>query len=169
MSCISVTTFSFGHSVVYMEFLGQGSDLNHIWDLCHSCSIARYFNPLCLAGDWTCVRALQRCRPSCCATAGTPICHHFFKIIWVKLSKSPVLGDGFSGGRGTWTWPCVGPQSHAFSEAWCGWALWLGKCGPWPLCPGGFPKALRILVWRLDWGQRARHECPLERAVSKVP
>ena len=41
----------------------------------------------------------------------------------------------------------------------------------WPLAtmPWGSPKVPHIPVWSLDWGQHARHECPLERAVSRVP
>ena len=36
-------------------------------------------------------------------------------------------------------------------------------------CAVGFPKALRVPVWSLGWGQHARHECPLARVISKVP
>ena len=36
-------------------------------------------------------------------------------------------------------------------------------------CALGFPKAPRIPVWSLDWGQHASHECPLARVISKVP
>lgn len=35
--------------------------------------------------------------------------------------------------------------------------------------PWVFPKAPHIPVWDPGWGQHARHECPLERAVAKVP
>ena len=36
------------------------------WQLCW------ILNPLCQAGDWTCVPALQRCHRSHCTTPGTP-------------------------------------------------------------------------------------------------
>ena len=32
----------------------------------------------------------------------------------------------------------------------------------------GFPEALFLPVWSLDWGQHTSHESPLERVVSKV-
>ena len=62
-------------------------------------------------------------------------CHHIFKFICFKLSKYPRLGDvGFLEARP----PYWGPQSHALCSA--AWTLWLGQCGPWPLCPGAFQK-----------------------------
>ena len=56
----------------HMEFPGQGSFSSslQLWPL-RSCSNTR-FNPLCQAGDQTCVPALQRCHQSHCATMGTP-------------------------------------------------------------------------------------------------
>ena len=36
-------------------------------------------------------------------------------------------------------------------------------------CALGLPKAPRISGWSLAWGHQASHECPLGRAVSKVP
>ena len=44
------------------------------------------------------------------------------------------------------------------------WPMWTLATVPW-----GFPKALCVPVWSLDRGQHASHECPLERAVSRVP
>ena len=44
------------------------------------------------------------------------------------------------------------------------WPTWTTATVPW-----GFPKAPHIPVWSQDWGQRASHECPRERGVSKVP
>ena len=38
-----------------MEFLGQGSDLSHSFNLRHSCGHTGSFNPLCWARDGTCV------------------------------------------------------------------------------------------------------------------
>jgi len=63
--------FLFWLAMAY-EVLGQGSDPSCICDLHHNCGNARSFNPLCQAGDGTCVLKLQRCCWSCCATAGTP-------------------------------------------------------------------------------------------------
>ena len=58
----------------HMEFLGQGSDLSHSFDLHCSCGCGntRSFNPLCHARDQTCVLVLERCYHSHCTTAGTP-------------------------------------------------------------------------------------------------
>ena len=52
-------------SLWHMEFPGQGSDPRHSCDLW-------ILNPLCWAGDGTCVSVLQRCHQSCCTTAGSP-------------------------------------------------------------------------------------------------
>ena len=51
---------------------GRGSDPSCSFNLYRSCSIARSFNPLCQAGNQTCVLVLQRCHQSCCATVGNP-------------------------------------------------------------------------------------------------
>ena len=40
------------------KFLGQGLNLSCSCDLCHSCSKAMYFNPLCWARDRTCTSAV---------------------------------------------------------------------------------------------------------------
>ena len=56
-----------------VEFLDQGSDPSHSWDLWRSCGSARSFNPLCWAWDRTCVLVLQRHCQSCCTIAGTPV------------------------------------------------------------------------------------------------
>ena len=42
-----------------MEFPGQGSDPSHSCNLYCCCNNARSFNPLCRAGDQTCVPALR--------------------------------------------------------------------------------------------------------------
>ena len=57
---------------LYMEFLGQGSDLSRSCDLCHSFGSAGSFNPLCQARNLTCILALQRHCWSHCTTTGTP-------------------------------------------------------------------------------------------------
>ena len=56
----------------HMKFPGQGSDLSHSFNLCHSCSKCWILNPPCWAGDWTCIPVLQRCCWSLCITVGTP-------------------------------------------------------------------------------------------------
>ena len=56
-----------------MAFPGQGSDENHSSSLCHSSGNAGSLNPLCWAGDRTCILALQRNSQSCCVTVGTPL------------------------------------------------------------------------------------------------
>ena len=57
------------------KFVGQGSDLNHSWDLCRSCRNTRSFNSLHGAGGRTwnpsCCRDKARSLTSC-TTAGTP-------------------------------------------------------------------------------------------------
>lgn len=58
----------------------------------------------------------------------------------------------------------VGPESPAPYSA-------LGADGHDDLAtvPWGFPRAPGLSVWSLDWGQHARHECPLERAAPRFP
>ena len=54
--------FSFSAALRHMEFPGQGSDPSYSCNLRHSCGHAGSFNPLCWAGDRTCVLVLQRHR-----------------------------------------------------------------------------------------------------------
>lgn len=53
-----------------LEFSGHRSDWSHSCDLCHSCGNAESFNPLCWAGHWTCILAVQRYHRSCGTTVG---------------------------------------------------------------------------------------------------
>ena len=73
----------------HMEFLGQGSDPSRSWNLYHSCGNVRSSNPLCLAGDQTCVLVLQRSRWSCCATVETPF-FFFSSLMGIPYPTSPV-------------------------------------------------------------------------------
>ena len=57
---------SFLATLRHMGFPGKGSDLSH------SCGNTRSSNPQSRAGDWTRIPALQGCRPSHWAPAGTP-------------------------------------------------------------------------------------------------
>ena len=52
-------SFLLSFPLLHMEFLGQGSDLIHSWNL-GSCGNPWFFHPLCWAGDGTCILALQR-------------------------------------------------------------------------------------------------------------
>ena len=72
MICSFFFFFFFVDCHTHMEFPGQGSDLSCSFDLCHYCDNTGSFNPLCLAGDQTCILALQRCHQSRCATVETP-------------------------------------------------------------------------------------------------
>ena len=54
-----------------MEFSGQELHMSRCCDL--HCGNARSFNPLCWAGDQTCVLVLERCHPFNCTTVGTPV------------------------------------------------------------------------------------------------
>ena len=69
---------------------------DHIWAAIAACAELwqRWIlNPLCPAGDWTCIPGLQRCRQSCFATARTPI--WFFKYwkyrIWNITARADCL------------------------------------------------------------------------------
>ena len=86
----------------HMEFLGQGSDPSRSWNLYHSCGNVRSSNPLCLAGDQTCVLVLQRSRWSCCATVETP----FFFLF------------GFSDGNSLPSFPSVFLIGVCVSTSW---------------------------------------------------
>ena len=95
-------------------------------------------------------------------------CNHVFKLIHLKLSKSPLLGDvhllvtrelGLAEGL-----------NHMLL------VLQFGANGHYDLanvdpghCAWDSPKVPCIPVWSLDWGQHANHECSLLRTVSKVP
>ena len=60
----------------HMEFPGQGSDLNHSFDLSFDLptTVATLDSYVTLLdGDRTCIPALPRCHRSCCTTTGTPI------------------------------------------------------------------------------------------------
>ena len=97
-------------------------------------------------------------------------CHHVSKFICIKLSKSSLLGDmDLLAARELELGPVEGLNHMPL-------VLQLGVNRHYNLakvdsghCALGFPKAPRISVWSLDWGQHASHECPLERAVSRVP
>lgn len=54
----STVFFFFLAALQHVEFPGQRSDLSH------SCGNAGFFNPLCQAGNRTCVLVLQKCRQS---------------------------------------------------------------------------------------------------------
>ena len=98
-------------------------------------------------------------------------CHHVFKLIHIKLSKSPVLGDV---ALLETTELELGPpwRTSITGTLFCSlvqmdlmnWAMWTLASVPW-----GFPKALCNPVWSTDWGRHASHARPLERAVSKAP
>ena len=99
-------------------------------------------------------------------------CHHvFFKLIHMKLSKSPLLGDMDLLTAGELE---PGPEEGL---SYMLLVLQLGAEGHDDLanvnpghCALELPKAPRILGWSLDCGgHQASHECPLGRAVSKVP
>ena len=82
---------SFLAALQQMEFPGQGWDQHCSFDLSHSCSNARSFNPLCQAKDRTFVPVFQRCHQSHCATAGTP---RSLNLKWhsVKSTRKPKQG-----------------------------------------------------------------------------
>ena len=65
--------FSFFATPQHMEFLGQGLDLSCICNLQHSCGNAGSLNPLCQAGDRTCIPAPQRCCQSPLHHRGSPL------------------------------------------------------------------------------------------------
>ena len=97
-------------------------------------------------------------------------CHHVFKFTPVKLSKSPLLGDMDLLTAGELE---PGPEEGL---SYMLLVLQLGAEGHDDLanvnpghCALELPKAPRIPGWSLDWGHQASHECPLGRAVSKVP
>ena len=85
--------------------------------------------------------------------------HQIFNFIHIKLSKSPLL------------WIFQQPENLNFTcSVFCSLVqMDIMTCPMWTLAiaPWRFPKARCTPVWSLDWGQHARHECPLERAVSK--
>ena len=56
----------------HMEFPGQGSDLSHSFDLCHSSGKAGFLNPLCRAGDRTCVPGTAETLLILLCLSGTP-------------------------------------------------------------------------------------------------
>ena len=66
---------------------------SHSFDLHHSCSNARFLNPLCWTRDGTYVPVLQRCQQSPCATAGIPVlfCHVMFLTRHNALACSWVI------------------------------------------------------------------------------
>ena len=98
-------------------------------------------------------------------------CHHASKFILTTLSKSPVLRDvDLPTARELELGPVKGLR-HVLLALQLGADIDIMTCPKWTLAsvPQGFPEAPRIPVWSLDWGQHASHECPLGRAVSKVP
>ena len=84
--CVCVCIFFFLATLWHVEFLGQESHLSHCCNLCYSCSNARSFNPLCRAGDGTCIPVLQSCHRSHCATAGTPLYPSLFTLLFTYSS-----------------------------------------------------------------------------------
>lgn len=58
LKIIVIFFFSFLAALRQMEFLGQGSDPSHSFDLHCSCGNTRTFNPLFWEGSGTCVLAL---------------------------------------------------------------------------------------------------------------
>ena len=95
-------------------------------------------------------------------------CHHIFKFISIKLSKSPLLADvGLLAARklelGPAWWVSI-THFLFYSLVWTDimiWLMWTLVTVPWD-----FPKAKCTAVWRVDWEQHAGHECPLAKAVS---
>ena len=85
-------------------------------------------------------------------------CHHVFKFVCIKLSKSPLLGDvDLLAARELELGPAEG-LNHMLR------VLQLDADGHYDLanvdpghCALGFPKAPRTPVWSLDWGQHAGH------------
>ena len=86
--------FFFGLSVAY-GVPGQGSDLSLIL----ACGSAGSFNPLCQAGDWTCLLVLQRCCWSRCTTARSP----YYSYNRKKKIGAPPMTCKSSWARG-WTY-----------------------------------------------------------------
>ena len=78
-----------------IKFPGQGSNTSYSCDLHRSCSNARSFNPLCWAGDWTCILVLQRCRWSHCVTAGTPVLVVLIPTLWWGTCLGPNIQHGW--------------------------------------------------------------------------
>ena len=85
--------------------------------------------------------------------------HQVFNFIHIKLSKSPLL------------WILQQPGNLNFTcSLFCSlvrmdimtWPMWTLATAPWR-----FPKAPHTPVWSPDWGRHVRHECPLERALSR--
>ena len=95
-------------------------------------------------------------------------CHHVFKFICIKLSKSPEDGDllaprelelGREEGLDHMLFVLQpGAVGHHH----------LGNVDPGH-CALELSKSTTHICLELDWGQHASHECPLQRAVSKVP
>lgn len=80
-------------------------------------------------------------------------CLHVFKLIHIKLSKSPVLGDVDRLAPGNLRLGPAERLNHMLL------ILQLGMDGHRSLtnvdpglCPGAFQKALHIPVWSLNWG-----------------
>lgn len=104
------------------------------------------------------------------AIPGELIFCHVFKFTPVKLSKSPLLEDMDL--LAAWELEPGPEEGLSYTLL----VLQLGAGGhddSASVNPGhcalGLPKAPRIPGWSLDWGHQASHECPLERAVFKVP
>ena len=98
-------------------------------------------------------------------------CHHVFKFIWSKLSKSPLTGDmDLSAPKELELGPadCL---NHVFLALQLGADIDIMTCPMWTLAsvPSVFPKAVHIPVSSLDREQHASLECPLKRVVSKIP
>ena len=83
-------------------------------------------------------------------------CHHVFKFILIKLSKSPLLGDvDLLATRELEHGPAEG-LNHMLH------VLQLGADGHYDSAHMDTGHCVRIPVWSLGWGQPASHECPLE-------
>ena len=81
VDCFGFFFLPFLTTLQHIKFPGQGSDPSCSCNLFCNCGNIRSFNPLCWAGDGTCILLLQRHCPSCCATTGIPwicFCCSFF-------------------------------------------------------------------------------------------
>ena len=81
--------FSFCHTHGIWKFHGQGSNLNSSWDLCHSCSHARFLTTV--PGQ---VLNLHHCRNNSrslthFAAAETPYSHHLYIVL--EVLATPII------------------------------------------------------------------------------
>ena len=122
----------------YMEFPGQGSDPRHSCDIWGSCAYARSSNPLCPAGDWTCVLVLQRHCWFPCFTVRTP---------WAPYSKSFVnsfvLTPRLWAPRGQRGLDLPNCHDRAEGSEQC---LTLHSMSPWEVSSGGWMSLTYVTV-----------------------